>query len=252
MYVGQVVDLKADIETAANLSLDEVEWLDLEWKSSNPTIVEVRDGKLIAHKLGTTMLQVNTRDGSYSDNMEIGVYPTVVDFTLPDNVIVNVGETYKPEATFRTIYRFDEPIIDTFNIEETGVYLSADYLEEQIAYYKLRKLDAEDVLRGEPYALTSIRAYNEQIAVLESILELKSGAYCKVSEENRKLIFDDFEFSKVDENTVIGLREGRIIFKLESKDNEREKPLSVIVNPGEMFKFRVIASDNQLLYEKSE
>lgn len=250
LYVGQEVPLKADIETAGHLTMDEVEWLDLEWSSSNPTIVEVRGDKLIAHKLGETTLQVKTRDGSFSDNIEIGVYPMSVGFTVPDKVNVNTNETFKPEGDFRMIYRFEEPIIDTFDIEQTGVYFTDDYVKSQIAYYEERKEAIEVQRRGEPYILRDIRVYNEQIAVYESILELSSGGYCKISDANAKDLFDQFKFAKIGDGVITGLREGRIDIKVESRDSELEKPMSLYVAPGEAFGFRIISSESNVLFER--
>ncbi len=252
LYVGQEVELKADIKTAGHMSLDEIEWLDLEWTSSNPTIVEVKDNKLIAHKIGETTLQVKTKDGSFSDNMEIGVYPMSVGFTVPDKVTVDANAVYKPVGEFRTVYRFDKPIVDTFDIKETGVYFSTSYVEDQIAYYEARKEAIQTERKGEAYLLRDVRAYNEQIALYESILEFGKFGYCKIPEENRKLLFDQFDFSKIGDGIITGLREGRIDMKVESRDCELEKPMSILVMPGESFDFKVITSENQLLFEKSE
>ncbi len=227
MYVGQEVQLKYQLKPSGDLTLQDVEDSEVIWSTSDSSIVEIVDGeKLHAHKIGEAVITVKTVDGGSEDEITVGVYPTTFSFTLVPRAERQVGDIYKPEAAYSTIYAFDEPIIDEFEITVTGTAMTeADVLNE-IDYYSKRAEYVKAIGQG-----TSVEyyKYQQQVKLYSEILKNKQDGYCKIPSEIAVQLFVEEPFVKIVGSNIELLRTGKIDFIAKSLDNELVRSFSLLV-----------------------
>lgn len=231
MYVGQEVELKYTLKPAGNLKLKDIIDTDVTWTTSDSSVIEIVDGnRLLAHKLGEATIRVKTSDGGAEDETLVGVYPTSVSYTLVPRVERQVGDIYKPEATYSTIYAFEEPIVDEFDITVTGHSMTEEAVRSEIEYYTKRAEELQISGQG-----TSIEyyKYQQQVKLYSEVLKTKNNGYCKISSEIETQLFNQEPLVTVTGSHIELLREGKVDFVAKSKDNGLLRSFTVIVSDSD-------------------
>ncbi len=231
MYVGQEVDLKYTFKPAGNLKLSDIIDTEVTWTTSDSSVIEIVDNrKLLAHKLGEATIKVKTADGGTEDEALIGVYPTSFSYTLVQRVERQVGDIYKPEATYSTIYAFDEPIVDEFVITVSGYSMTEADVQKEIEYFSKRSESVKD--SGKSVSMEYYK-YQQQVKLYSEMLKTKSNGYCKISKEIETQLFNQEPFVNISGSYIEFLRAGKVDFVVKSTDNELARSFTVFVSESD-------------------
>ena len=72
---------------------------DVEWKSSNPEILEVaEDGTIHAKTYGTAVVTVTTKDGGYTATCNVSIYEHTTDIKIIDSISIPIDNTHALNA----------------------------------------------------------------------------------------------------------------------------------------------------------